>query len=187
MPRGMSEAPHDDQLPEVPADASSDALMERIRLRGDEFRAVLDNGEKRRDAADRYREAWVDAIRFSFQSTDDQKKRFISQWDGHLGEGPLAASQICALAGTWHPELMTARLTVLFEETRSREVIAAVCYVVARHGSDGHVRMLEAKRDSLADPELKQEVQNALNWWRYWQSGDRSDPGPAAAPPRLVR
>lgn len=159
-------------------------------LDGYKKKLVESVGEKGYDrSADSYRSAWAIAIRvLDGEGNNDGKKMLIAKWDACLGETHDVPSQICALSEeAWHSELLTDRFWNLIKDTKDKKIIAAACYVIAKRGSDEDALRLSQKRDSVEDVTIKQEIENALGWRLYWRSGDKSNPGPAAAPPKLVR
>ena len=142
-----------------------------------------------KDVADASRMAWAISLRI-WKHTKDEAARgeVLNAWNSSLREENIQTpSQICALSEEWDRNLLTDSFWRVFTQTGERKIISSICYVISRHGNKEDKIRLMAKRDALAEPELKQIVQNALNWMKYWRLDDRSLPGPAAAPPRVVR
>ena len=74
----------------------------------------------------------------------------------------------------------------LLQRTKSKRVLSAMCYVVYRRGDrDDIPRLKKAVRALPKGDERSQVVQDAINWMSYRLSGDKTYPGPAAAPPTL--
>lgn len=144
--------------------------------------------ESYKNAADAYRATWVISLRIWKNTTDQAAKELIlNAWNHSLKEETQVPSQICSLVEKWDRNLLTDSFWQLFYQTEDRKIISAICYVISTHDNKMDEVRLKAKRDDVIDPELKEIIQNALNWMKFWRAGDPSTPGPAASPPTLVR
>lgn len=134
-----------------------------------------------------YRATWRLCLRAMKDSKDHTVQRLIQdEWNKRLREDDDAApSQVYALSEQWDRKLLTDEFWQLLKQTGKKKTMSAFAYVLYEHGDATDAERLMQKRKSGIDIESQAVIQNAINWMNYRLSGDKTNPGPAAATPRM--
>lgn len=159
-----------------------------------EAKAMLDKPAEERvhkteDCKMAYRATWSLCVGMRQNLKDPAaQKQILEEWNNYLVKDDNDVPyQIYAIAyDSWDRNFLTDKFWELLRQTNKKKTISAIGLVLYHYGDSEDINKLEEKRDSVTDPELKQIIQNAINWGEYRLSGDKTtDPGPAAAPPRM--
>ncbi len=158
-----------------------------------EAKAMLDKPAKERvykneDYAKAYFSTWHLCWRVKQNSKDPAvQKRILEEWNNSLIKDDNAtAYQICTIAYNYRDRsFLTDKFWELLRQTNKKKTISAISLVLYQYGNSEDINKLKEKRDAVTDPKLKQIIQNAINWRNYRLSDDKTNPGPAEAPPRM--
>jgi hypothetical protein len=154
-------------------------------------KAMLDKPVKERiyktkDCKIAYSATWYLCLRMGQNSKDPAAQKLtLKEWNNSLiKDDNTVPYQIYALTeGPLDRSGFTDDFWKLLRQTNKKNTISAISFVLFASGDAEDINKLEEKRDSVTDPELKQIIQNAINWWKYRLSGDKTNPGPAALRP----
>ena len=143
-----------------------------------------ENTSKEEEYNRAYYATWHLCLRMRQNAKDPAvQKLILDQWDSYLREDDKPVPfQIYALTDR---SLLTGDFWKLLQQTKRKKTISAICYVLYHHGDREDAERLTQKRKSGIDVELQEIIQNAINWMNYRLSGDKTNPGPAAAPPKI--
>ncbi len=147
----------------------------------------FDSPQSQKDALDAYRATWRIALRLWQSSTDQEAKQLIfADWKNSLNSNGIpVVAQLYALSEIWDRSFIGEEFWRLLRDTKEKKIISSICYVLYTHGNSKDTEQLLKKRNATIEADVQEIIQNAINWMNYKQSGDSSNPGPAAAPPRI--
>jgi len=134
-----------------------------------------------------YRATWLLCLQTMHESKNQTAQRLIvDEWNKSLREDDEAVpSQVYTLVEQWNRNLLTDEFWQLLKQTNKKKTISAISYVLCQYGNSADTDRLMQKRKSGIDKASQGIIQNAINWMNYRLSGDKTNPGPAAAPPRM--
>lgn len=130
-----------------------------------------------------YRATWCLCLRAMKESKDETAQRLIlDKWNENLAEDDDAvASQVYALSEQWDRRLLTDDFWKTLQQTNNKKMVSAIGYSLYQQGNQDDLdRMVKIEKQTPG-----RGLPNAISWLRYRLSGDKTNPGPAAAPPRM--
>lgn len=137
--------------------------------------------ERDRNAA--YQAGWRLSLQTMTETKDESAQQHIlDEWNRSLREDNDAVpSQIYALSEEWNRKLLTDDFWNTLQQTKNRKTVSAIGYALYRHGNQDDLnRMVKIEEFSPG-----RGLPNAISWLRYRLSDDKTNPGPAAAPPHM--
>ncbi len=137
-----------------------------------------------------YYETWCLCIGITKKTKDPEvKKNILEKWNSSLKKDDITVPyQIYAIAyNGWDPNrsFLTEDFWKLLKQTKRKKTISAIGLVLYQYGNPEDADRLMEKRKSGIDIESQEIIQNAINHMNYRFIGDRTNPGPAAGPPRM--
>lgn len=138
---------------------------------------------KDQDCIAAYRAAWCLCLRVLQESKDEHAHQLIlDKWNDYLREDDEAVpSQIYALVKQWDRKLLTDVFWKTLQQTKNKKTVSAIGYALYQKGNmDDLNQLINVEKQTRGCG-----LPNAISWLRYRLSGDMTNPGPAAAPPRM--